>query len=58
MSRIIGIYIAEANGDASMSHKTSAALIPVVRELTVIAVLATRPCGTNRDTEKSGMNIA
>jgi hypothetical protein len=41
MSRIIGIYIAEANGDASMSHKTSAALIPVVRELTVIAVLAT-----------------
>jgi hypothetical protein len=58
MPRIIGIYIAETNGDASMSRKTSAALMPVVRELTVIAVLATRPRGTNRHTGKSGMNIA
>jgi hypothetical protein len=41
MSRIIGIYIGEHNGDASMSRKTSAALMPVVRELTVIVVLAT-----------------
>jgi hypothetical protein len=41
MSRIIGIYIAETNGDASMSRKTSTTLMPVVRELTVIAVLAT-----------------
>jgi hypothetical protein len=41
MPRIIGIYIAETNGDASMSRKTSAALMPVIRELTAIAVLAT-----------------
>jgi hypothetical protein len=41
MSPIIGIDIAGTNGDASMSRKTSAALIPLVRELTVIAVLAT-----------------
>jgi hypothetical protein len=41
MSRIIGIYIAKNNGDTSMSRKTSAAPMPVVRGLTVIAVLAT-----------------
>lgn len=41
MSPIIGIDIAGTNGNASMSRKTSAAPVPVVRALTVIAVLAT-----------------
>jgi hypothetical protein len=58
MPRIIGIYIAETNGDASMSRKNIYSAGAGGTRANGDRRSCHWPRGTNRDTGKSGMNIA